>query len=137
MSEDKYVSKQETNGQRLTVSFVDKAQFVDQGLRGFFQYWDLGLKASTGGRFNGQVIRAKRGLNESTGVHSHLLEFQLIYILKGAVTVRSELDGVFRLKAGDSVLQPPGGKQRTGMSRITCSRPSVVSDAGRLRPFPS
>ncbi|MSQ51874.1 MAG: cupin domain-containing protein [Betaproteobacteria bacterium] len=110
MLEDKYVSKQETNGQRLTVSFADKAQFVDQGLRGFFQYRDLGLKASTGGRFHGQVIRAKRGLNESTGVHSHVLDFQLIYILKGAVTVRSELDGVFRLKAGDSVLQPPGGK---------------------------
>ncbi len=108
--EQYYESKRLIEGQRLTVSFAQAARFDPQGLRGFFEYRDLGLKASTGGRYHAQVIRARKGMSESTGLHSHLLDFQLIYVLKGSVTVRCEGENAFRLGAGDSILQPPGGK---------------------------
>jgi len=107
---DNYISDRILNGQRLSVSFARNAQFVTQGLRGFFEYRDLGLKSATDGRFHAQVIRARQGMSQSTGAHSHSLEFQLIYILKGQVVVNCEGEGTFKLVPGDSVLQPPGGK---------------------------
>ena len=112
MTEKKsYVSERVTNGQRLTISYGGPDVFAGDGIRDFFEYRDLGFKASTGGQFSAQVIRAKRGMTDlSTGMHSHALNFQMIYFLRGSTTVRCEGEGVFRLKAGDSILQPPGGK---------------------------
>ena len=51
-----YVSARELNGQRLTISFGAGADYQALGLRGFFEYRDLGVKAATGGRF--QIGRA-------------------------------------------------------------------------------
>ena len=105
-----YVSARELNGQRLTISFSAGADYQALGLRGFFEYRDLGVKAATGGRFHAQVVRAKKGSVQPTGRHSHALEFQMIFVLRGRATVEFEGEGRFEVKAGDVIMQPPGMK---------------------------
>ncbi len=92
----------------FSVSHLKDAEFESQGLRSFFEYRDLGIKAATGGRVGAHVIRAKPGKHGSTGWHSHDLEVQLVYVLKGWVEFDYEGVGEVRLEAGACVHQPPG-----------------------------
>ena len=89
------------------VTHAKDAQF-DGGLRGFFEYRDLGMKKVTDGRIQAHVIRAKPGDAASGEWHYHVLDFQMVYVLKG--WVRFEYDGVGEvlLEAGSCVNQPPG-----------------------------
>ncbi len=91
----------------FVVTHARDAQF-DGGLRGFFEYRDLGMKAVTDGRIQAHVIRAKPGDAASGEWHYHVLDFQMVYVLKG--WVRFEYDGVGEvlLEAGSCVNQPPG-----------------------------
>jgi quercetin dioxygenase-like cupin family protein len=91
----------------FVVTHAKDAQF-DGGLRGFFEYRDLGMKKVTDGRIQAHVIRAKPGDAASGEWHYHVLEFQMVYVLKG--WVRFEYDGVGEvlLEAGSCVNQPPG-----------------------------
>lgn len=109
-NEEQYVSARTLNGQRLTISFANKANYQSLGLRGFFEYHDLGVKAATDGRFHAQLVRAKKGSVQPAGRHSHALEFQMIYVLRGRATVEFEGEGRFEVEAGDVILQPPGMK---------------------------
>jgi hypothetical protein len=63
----------------FSVSHLRDAAFESDGLRAFFEYRDLGIKAATGGRVGAQVIRAKPGGHGGTGWHRHALEVQLVY----------------------------------------------------------
>ena len=92
----------------FSVSHLKDAEFESQGLRSFFEYRDLGIKAATGGRVGAHVIRAKPGKHGSTGWHSHDLEVQLVYVLQGWVEFDYEGVGEVRLEAGACVHQPPG-----------------------------
>ena len=92
----------------FSVSHLKDAEFESQGLRSFFEYRDLGIKAATGGRVGAHVIRAKPGKHGSTGWHSHDLEVQLVYVLQGWVEFDYEGVGAVRLEAGACVHQPPG-----------------------------
>ncbi len=78
------------------------------GLRGFFEYRDLAMKKVTDGKIQAHVIRAKEGEGAKGGWHYHVLDFQMVYILKG--WVRFEYDGVGEvlLEPGSCVYQPPG-----------------------------
>ncbi|MGY6646370.1 MAG: cupin domain-containing protein [Salinarimonas sp.] len=91
----------------FVVTHAKDAQF-DGGLRGFFEYRDLGMKPVTDGRIQAHVIRAKPGDAASGEWHYHVLDFQMVYVLKG--WVRFEYDGVGEvlLEAGSCVNQPPG-----------------------------
>lgn len=91
----------------FVVTHAKDAQF-DGGLRGFFEYRDLGMKKVTDGRIQAHVIRAKPGDAASGEWHYHVLDFQMVYVLKG--WVRFEYDGVGEvlLEAGSCVNQPPG-----------------------------
>ena len=81
----------------------------DGGLRGFFEYRDLGIAEATSGKVRAHVIRALPGNEqEGSGTHRHDLEFQMVYILKGWVVFEYEGVGGFRLETGDCVHQPPG-----------------------------
>jgi quercetin dioxygenase-like cupin family protein len=94
--------------QSFSLSRAKGAKFRKDGLRGFFEYRDLGIKEATHGRFNAEVIRAGTVKNYTrAGRHYHKLEFQLVYVLKGWVTFDYEGQGSFTLKTGDCVLQPP------------------------------
>jgi quercetin dioxygenase-like cupin family protein len=80
----------------------------DDGLRGFFSYRDLGVADATAGRVGAHVIRARGASAEPGERHSHTLEFQLVYVLRGWVEFDYEGVGRVRLEAGSSVVQPPG-----------------------------
>ncbi len=94
-------------GQRFNVSYAKDAEFKGDGPRAFFEYRDLGMGEATGGRYNAHVIRARETCT-GTGAHTHTLDFQMVYVLKGWVRFDYEGEGVVRLGPGDSVLQPPG-----------------------------
>ncbi len=93
--------------QTFNVSYAKDAEFKGDGPRAFFEYRDLGMGAATGGRYHAQVIRARESC-AGTGAHTHDLDFQMVYVLKGWVRFDYEGQGEVRLGPGDSVLQPPG-----------------------------
>lgn len=93
----------------FSVAHLRDAVFESEGLRAFFEYRDLGIKAATGGRAGAHVIRAKPGAGHGgTGWHRHNLDLQLVYILKGWVRFDYEGVGEVLLEAGACVHQPPG-----------------------------
>ncbi len=93
----------------FSVSHLKDARYESEGLRSFFEYRDLGIKAATGGRVGAHVIRAKPGDHGGgSGWHTHDLEVQLVYVLKGWVEFDYEGVGEARIEAGACVHQPPG-----------------------------
>ncbi len=90
--------------------------FKGGGLRAFFQYRDLGIARATRGKVLAHVIRAANSGGKKqvkgSGAHSHALDFQMVYVLKGRVRFEYEGYGQVTLKAGSSVYQPPGIKHR-------------------------
>ncbi len=106
------MASQMWKGQAFAVSHVDQAPFETQGLRDFFEYRDLGIKAATGGKFGAHVIRAVPGKESEAIWHTHDLDFQMTYILKGWVVFEYEGQGEVIMREGSSVLQPPGIRHR-------------------------
>lgn len=96
-----------TNSMKFSVGRAKNATFEAGGLRAFFEYRDLGIKAATGGKAHAQVIRAREGHGERAGWHKHTLDLQLVYILKGWARFEYEGVGEVLLGAGDCVHQPP------------------------------
>lgn len=83
------------------------------GLRSFMEYRDLGIEKATHGQFRAHVIRVKKEAGGShdlhtTGLHQHLCDFQMFYVLKGWIKFVYEGEGHKTFQAGDCVLQPPG-----------------------------
>jgi mannose-6-phosphate isomerase-like protein (cupin superfamily) len=97
--------------QGFVVSHADDATF-ERGLRSFFEYRDLGIKAATAGRAVAHVIRAAGGTAFSSQPHLHRTSFQLVYILNGWIEFEYEGQGKVRLEAGSCVHQPPGIRHR-------------------------
>ncbi len=84
----------------------------EQGLRAFFAYRDLGIAEATSGKVGAHVIRAVAGEHAVAQWHTHALEFQFVYVLKGWVEFEYEDLGFVRLEAGSTVYQPPLVKHR-------------------------
>jgi mannose-6-phosphate isomerase-like protein (cupin superfamily) len=83
------------------------------GLRSFMEYRDLGVAAATHGQVRAHVIRVKKdgpGAHDlhTTGLHRHLCDFQLFYVLKGWMKFVYEGHGEHTFHAGDCVVQPAG-----------------------------
>jgi mannose-6-phosphate isomerase-like protein (cupin superfamily) len=96
--------------QKFTYTRASEARFKP-GFRAYFQDRDLGLREATGNRFMAEVHRACAPCPEKGGgVHSHDVEFQFNYVLKGWIRVWLEGEGEFTFHAGDTWLQPPGIK---------------------------
>ena len=96
--------------QKFTYNRAAEARFKP-GFRAYFQDRDLGLREATGNRFMAEVHRACAPCPEKGGgVHSHDVEFQFNYVLKGWIRVWLEGEGEFTFHAGDTWLQPPGIK---------------------------
>ena len=99
---------------RHRFSFVrfDPRKFKGGGLRSTFAYRDLGIRRATGGMAGAHVIRAEdlppRTNGAGTGRHSHTLDFQMVYVLKGKVTFWYAGRGKVAMGPGDCVYQPPG-----------------------------
>jgi len=93
---------------RFSVSHAATSPFRDDGLRPFFQYRDLGIRAATGDKVVAHVIRAKPGMTAQPERHHHVVEFQMVYVLKGWIRFHYEGVGEVTLEAGSCVHQPPG-----------------------------
>jgi len=83
------------------------------GLRTFMEYRDLGVDHATHGQFRAHVIRIKKesaGAHElhTTGLHRHLCDFQMFYVLNGWIKFVYENEGEHTFVKGDCILQPPG-----------------------------
>lgn len=89
-----------------------KDAHFERGLRAFFEYRDLGIKAATQGRVAAHVIRAAEGADFASQPHLHRTQFQLVYVLKGWIEFEYEGQGRVRLEAGSCVYQPPGIRHR-------------------------
>lgn len=84
----------------------------EHGLRAFFSYRDLGIRAASAGRIGAHVIRAVPGTHANPQWHTHALDFQMVYVLRGWVEFEYADIGRVRLEAGSSVYQPPGIRHR-------------------------
>ncbi len=93
------------------ITHADDAAF-DQGLRAFFAYRDLGIAGASGGKMGAHVIRAVPGEGPKPEWHTHSLDFQMVYVLRGWVEFEYADIGPVRLEAGASVYQPPGVRHR-------------------------
>jgi mannose-6-phosphate isomerase-like protein (cupin superfamily) len=83
------------------------------GLRSFMEYRDLGIERATHGKFRAHVIRIKpesAGDHDlhTTGLHRHLCDFQMFYVLKGWIRFVYQNHGEHTFHTGDCILQPPG-----------------------------
>jgi mannose-6-phosphate isomerase-like protein (cupin superfamily) len=83
------------------------------GLRSFMEYRDLGVDNATHGQFRAHVIRIKKDAPGShdlhtTGLHQHLCDFQMFYVLKGWIRFVYEGQGEHTFREGDCVVQPAG-----------------------------
>lgn len=93
--------------QSFNVSRARDGQF-QPGLRNFFEYRKLGIEEATNGAVGAHIIRATRRCEDGTGKHSHGVDFQMVYVLKGKCLMWYEGQGEFELEAGDCVHQPAG-----------------------------
>lgn len=98
--------------QAFTISHADDSAFEAQGLRSFFEYRQLGIDAATKGKFGAHVIRAVPGADSPGEWHSHVLDFQMVYVTKGWVEFEYEGEGKQMLRSGSCVLQPAGIRHR-------------------------
>ena len=97
---------------KFNVQQQEDAAFKGDGLRPYFEYRDLGIKAATGGAVVAHVIRAREGDNATGQWHAHEVGFQMYYVLKGWARFEYEGQGVKTVRPGDCVLQPPGIRHR-------------------------
>jgi quercetin dioxygenase-like cupin family protein len=98
--------------QLFSVSRAKDAVYTT-GLRSFMEYRDLGIDRATHGRVRAHVIRVKSeaaGAHDlhTTGLHQHLCDFQMFYVLKGWIKFVYDGQGEQTFHAGDCVLQPAG-----------------------------
>ncbi|MFL5251833.1 MAG: cupin domain-containing protein [Rhodopila sp.] len=81
--------------------------WLDEGLRAFFQYRDLGVVDATGGRVVTQLARAREAPEKGTDWHQHQAEFHIVLMLKGWAKFMYE-DKEHLVAAADCVHQRPG-----------------------------
>src|SRR5262249_9547251 len=77
------------------------------------EYRDLGIEKATHGQFRAHVIRIKKEAAgdhalHTTGLHRHLCDFQMFYVLKGWIKFVYAGRGEYTFGPGDCILQPPG-----------------------------
>ena len=92
-----------------TMSFHKAAEWKP-GLRSYFEYRDLGIVDATKGKVLVHVLRATEACPGPGGYHTHDLEFQMNYVLRGWTRVELEDVGEVRFEAGDSWYQNPNVK---------------------------
>ncbi len=86
----------------------EKEDEFDEGLRDYFVYRDLGMAEATGGKVRAHVIRPSRPYEKPGDLHYHVLDFQMVYVLKGWARVYFEGVGEVRFEEGSSMYQEPG-----------------------------
>ncbi len=115
--------------QRFAFSHLKDAHF-DSGLRSYASYRDLGYAKATGGKAVAHVIRFQPPCTDEVRVwHTHDVEFQMVYVLKGWIV--TEMDGhkPETMIAGSSWMQPPKIRHRVVDYSDDCEVLEVVLPA--------
>jgi mannose-6-phosphate isomerase-like protein (cupin superfamily) len=97
---------------RFNVSHSRGAKFSRRGLRGYFEYRDLGIAGATRCRVVAHVIRARPGKAPHGDWHWHDVDVQFVYVLKGSAVFEYEGIGRVHMKAGTCFYQPPRIRHR-------------------------
>jgi quercetin dioxygenase-like cupin family protein len=111
------------------VSHLKGSKFERRGLRGYFEYRDLGIKRATRGRMVAHVIRARPGKTPHGEWHLHDCRVQFVYVLKGWVEFEYEGVGKVTMKAGSCFYQPPRIRHREIRHSRNLEMIEVVSPA--------
>jgi hypothetical protein len=95
--------------QRIAISHHRDEDFKADGLRAYAQYRDLGIADATHGLARAHVIRLMGPCDpaEVSKLHTHDVEFQMVYVLKGWVKTYMEGVGETTFQIGSSWTQPP------------------------------
>jgi mannose-6-phosphate isomerase-like protein (cupin superfamily) len=96
----------------FSVSHAKTSKFKRRGLRGYFEYRDLGIERATRGKLVAHVIRARPGKAPHGEWHAHDCKTQFVYVLKGWVEFEYEGVGKVMMKAGSCFYQPPRIRHR-------------------------
>jgi mannose-6-phosphate isomerase-like protein (cupin superfamily) len=98
--------------QTFVANHLDDASFKE-GLRAYARYRDLGIATATAGAAVAHVIKfVPPCTDEVRQWHTHDVEFQMIYVLKGWITTEVEGRPAETMRVGSSWLQPPKIKHR-------------------------
>ena len=93
---------------KFSVKHVDSAEWTP-GLRSDFEYRDLGIQEATSGAFDAHIIRiADPSADHETGVHAHMTDFQMIYVLQGSARFWFDGEGEIEVSKGSCFYQPDG-----------------------------
>jgi mannose-6-phosphate isomerase-like protein (cupin superfamily) len=105
--------------------------FKGDGLRTYAHYRDLGIKDATRGMVVAHAIRFVEPCDPKvvSKEHLHDTEFQMIYVLKGAITSSFEGQGTHTMKAGDCWLQPQRIKHKVLDYSNDCELLEIVMPA--------
>jgi hypothetical protein len=103
--------KMKPSPQRFTVSHLHEKDFKRDGLRAYALYRDLGIGKATDGLAQAHVIRLLGPCTDEVRKrHTHDVELQLIYVLKGWIKNEFEGHGAQIMRQGTCWLQPPNIK---------------------------
>ena len=95
----------------FTVSHLNEADFLADGLRAYALYRDLGVATATAGLCQAHVIRLLSPPTEEVRKrHLHKVDLQLVYVLKGWVKNEFEGHGEQMMSVGSCWIQPSGIK---------------------------
>ena len=101
-----------TAPKQLFSASLAKDAVYKTGLRSFMEYRDLGVEQATHGQFRAHVIRIKKDAEShdlhTTGLHQHLCDFQMFYVLNGWFKFVYDGQGEHTFHAGDCIVQPAG-----------------------------
>lgn len=115
--------------QRFVFSHLNEADFKG-GLRSYASYRDLGIAAGSGGAAVAHVIRFHPPCTDEARVwHTHDVEFQMIYVLKGWFETQMDGQDPVRMRAGSCWMQPPGIRHRVVNYSDDCEVLEVVLPA--------
>ena len=114
---------------RFAVSHLSRSKFAKRGLRGYFEYRDLGIKSATRGGTITHVIRARSGKAPHGDWHYHDCDMQFVYVVKGWVRMEYEGIGKILMKAGSCFYQPPRIRHRELAHSKNVEMIEVVSPA--------
>jgi len=99
--------------QRFAFSHRRKTDFKAGGLRSYARYRDLGIAAASSGLAIAHVIRfVPPCTDEVRQWHTHDVQFQMIFVLKGWIETEMEGHPAERMRTGSAWLQPPGIRHR-------------------------
>ena len=115
--------------QRFAFSHPDPKDFAE-GLRSYARYRDLGFAAATGGAAVAHVIKfVPPCTDEVRHWHTHDVEFQMVYVLKGSITTEMEGHKPEIMRTGSAWIQPPKIRHRVIDYSDDCEALEIVLPA--------